>query len=403
MKTKAVSDRPHDWARLGFALALAVVSIWALKTEAHRVFSPHGLWDFGAFVASGRAAAQGLDPYGIYPPLTPHVVFPGFESWNPNLNPPISALLFQAFDMAEPARSLEVWNWISVACYLVAIGLLLWRYTKGLEAALIGIWAVGLAGFLDTLYLGQIYTPLVLCAVGAWLLLESGKPVPAGILIGLLISMKPNFLVWPVLLFLAGYRLPSLVAIAAAAVIAAIPLLVFGPYIYLDWLKLVASDGDRAIFLTNASLAGFAARIGLPFLGPVISGLLLIGLAAWAFRSRPAILDVSGLALLAALMASPLGWIHYTLFLAPIMIRHRDRIWSLIAALALTIPVPFVLSQFGKPAYVQFTTGSIYGWALVLLFAGLVLRQWQGAEASVTRGGDRSSRMSYPQSGGSAP
>lgn len=403
MKTTAVSDRPQDWVRIGFALVLAVVSIWALRTEANRVFSQHGFWDFGAFVASGRAAAQGLDPYGIYPPLTPHVVFPGFESWNPNLNPPISALLFQVFDMADPVRSLQVWNWISIACYLAAIGLLLWRYTRGLEAALIGVWAVGLAGFLDTLYLGQIYTPLVLFAVGAWLLLESGRLVAAGILIGLLISMKPNFLVWPVLLFLAGYRLASLAAIATAAVIALIPLAVFGPHIYLDWLKLVASDGDRAVFLTNASLAGFVARVGLPFLGSILSGLLLIGLAAWAFRSRPAIMDVSGFALVAALLASPLGWIHYTLFLLPIMIRHRDRIWSLVAALALTVPVPFVLSQFGKPPLVQVTTGSIYGWALVLLLVGLAFRQWQSRAARITAGDDRPSNISYQQPDGSSP
>ncbi len=389
-------------ARLVFALVLAVLAVWALKVEIPRIFSAHGLWDFGAFVASGRAAAQGLDPYGIYPPLTPHVVMPGFESWNPNLNPPVSALLFQMFDTADPERARLIWNGISVLCYLIAVGLLLRRYTRGTESVLVGIWTLGLAGFLDTLFLGQIYTPLVLCAAGAWLLLERRQFIAAGILIGLLISMKPNFLVWPVLLFLAGYRLPSLAAIATAGIIALVPLAVFGPGIYIDWLKLVASDGERAVFLTNGSFAGLAARMGLQFLAPVISGALLIGLAGWAFRWKPGVLEASGLALVAALLASPLGWIHYTLFLLPVLMSHRSRVWCFITSLALTVPVPYVLAQFGKPAWLQATVGSVYGWALVLVLAGLAFETWWSRDDALTAGGDRRSSLAYPQPPGNA-
>jgi hypothetical protein len=64
-------------------------------------------------------------------------------------------------------------------------------------------------------------------------------------MIGLLISIKPNFAVRPVLLFLAGHRTPSVVAIVTAVVIAAVPLLIFVSGIYLDWLHLVATDGGR--------------------------------------------------------------------------------------------------------------------------------------------------------------
>ncbi|MDY6962513.1 MAG: glycosyltransferase family 87 protein, partial [Pseudomonadota bacterium] len=367
------ASRPqHHVFRLLFPIGLAVLSLWVINFEFPRVVSDHGWWDFGAFVASGRAAAAGLDPYGIYPPLTPHVVFPGFEAWNPNLNPPISALLFQLFDITDLATSLRVWWGISLVCYLAAVVLLLRRYSEGVEAILLGIWAFALAGFWDTLFLGQIYTPLVLAAVVAWLLLERGKLVQAGILIGLLVSMKPNFLVWPVLLFLAGCWRPPLVAAATAAVVAAIPLAVFGPQIYLDWLSLVASDGDRAVFLTNASLAGLAARAGLPLLGTVLSALLLLSLAAWAVWRRPGTMDVSSFALVAALLASPLGWIHYTLFLLPVLLHHWQRPWTWPVAVALTIPVPLVLAQFGASAWLQLTVGSVYGWSLVLLLLGLI-------------------------------
>ncbi|KEQ03824.1 glycosyltransferase family 87 protein [Pseudorhizobium pelagicum] len=372
------ASRPqHHVFRLLFPIGLAVLSLWVINFEFPRVVSDHGWWDFGAFVASGRAAATGLDPYGIYPPLTPHVVFPGFEAWNPNLNPPISALLFQLFDITDLATSLRVWWGISLVCYLAAVILLLRRYSEGVEAILLGIWAFALAGFWDTLFLGQIYTPLVLATVVAWLLLERGKLVQAGILIGLLVSMKPNFLVWPVLLFLAGCWRPPLVAAATAAVIAAIPLAVFGPQIYLDWLSLVASDGDRAVFLTNASFAGIAARAGLPLLGTVLSALLLLSLAAWAVWRRPGTMDVSSFALVAALLASPLGWIHYTLFLLPVLLHHWQRPWTWPVAVALTIPVPLVLAQFGASAWLQLTVGSVYGWSLVLLLLGLIANDRQ--------------------------
>jgi alpha-1,2-mannosyltransferase len=95
-------------------------------------------------------------------------------------------------------------------------------------------------------------------------------------MIGLLISMKPNFAVWPVLLFLAGHRVPSVVAIATAVIIAAVHLVIFGPGIYLDWLHLVATDGGRAVFLTNASFAGLAAGAGLPALGTALAVALLL-------------------------------------------------------------------------------------------------------------------------------
>ena len=94
--------------RLAYAVALALLSGWMIFSELPRALPGHGLWDFGSFVASGRAAREGLNPYGVYP-LTLRVELPGFEAWNPNLNPPISALLFQLFDLADPEVTFEIW------------------------------------------------------------------------------------------------------------------------------------------------------------------------------------------------------------------------------------------------------------------------------------------------------
>lgn len=361
------------------SLMLAALSPYVITLEFPRVVSDHGLWDFGSFVASGRAAREGLNPYGVYP-LTLNVSLPGFEAWNPNLNPPISALLFQAFDWADPAVSLRVWWWISIASYVATVLLLLRRYGRSQPPVLalaLALWMFALAGFWDTLFLGQIYLPLVFASTVAWLLLERGENIWAGVLIGLVVAMKPNFLVWPVLLFLSGYRAPAIVTIAMVAIISAIPLVAYGPEVYRQWIELVASDRERAFFLSNASFAGLAARAGVPVWGLVFSAALLGGLALWAFWCRPTVLRASALALVASLLASPLGWIHYTLFLLPVFLSYWDRPAMRLLALLLIIPVPFVIDQFTKPAWIQITIGSVYGWALVLCLAVLLASEWR--------------------------
>lgn len=363
------------WGRWIASLVLAVLSVLAITSEFPRIAPGDALWDFGSFVASGRAAKEGLNPYGIYP-LTLHVELPGFETWNPNLNPPISALLFQLFDLAEPRVSFQVWRWISIAFYVATVFLLVRRFGGSQWWSMV-LWAFALAGFWDTLFLGQIYLPLVFAAVAAWVFLERGAGLSAGILIGLVISMKPNFLVWPALLFLSGHRLPALAAIATATLIGAIPLAVYGPEVYRQWFELVASDRERALFLTNASFAGLTARAGVPTLGLVLSLALLVGLAAWAFRRRPDTISASALALVAALLASPLGWIQYTLFLLPVILSHWQRPAMRVVALLLIVPVPFIIGQLGKPAWIQVTIGSIYGWALVLCLAILIAVEWR--------------------------
>ena len=84
----------------------------------------------------------------------------------------------------------------------------------------------------------------VLAGVSAWILLERKKEIWAGILIGLVVAMKPNFAVWPALLLLSGTYRPALASIATVAVVSAIPLAVFGPEIYRQWLDLLASDAQ---------------------------------------------------------------------------------------------------------------------------------------------------------------
>jgi hypothetical protein len=199
--------------------------------------------------------------------------------------------------------------------------------------------------------------------------------------------MKPNFLVWPVLLFLSGHRLPALVSFATLGAVSAVPLLVMGPEVYRQWFELLASDRERAFFLTNASLVGLTARMGLPALG-VWLGLALLGVSAfWALRARPTALQASALALLLSLLASPIAWIHYTLFLLPILFSRWRMMGIRLVAVLLIVPVPFILDRFGQPAWVQVTSGSLYNWALVLCLIALLMHARKGSERSTVADG----------------
>ena len=379
-------------------LVIALLAVWVISSEYPRTLPGEVLFDLGSFVASGQAARDGLNPYGIYPPLTFHLVLPGFETWNPNLNPPISALLFQLFGLAEPHRMFRIWYCITAVLYAGTIALLLARY-KTAPRLVFTLWACSLAGFWETLALGQIYVPLVLASVAAWLLLERGATAWAGVLIGLVVAIKPNFAVWPALLLLTGHFRPALFSIVTAAVVSAIPAAVLGVQVYQQWFALIASDSARAVFLTNVSLGGLAARAGLPLVGMGLSLVLLAGSAFWAWARRRPVNDVSAIALVVALLAAPVAWVHYTLFLLPVICaRWRMRgMWSVAAALMVT--VSFVTRQLDEPVDVQLTLGSIYGWAVVLLLVLLVTDELRkagllGAPATEPRNADAAAPMS---------
>jgi len=339
-------------------------TFWAFRNDALR--------DFGSFIAAGRAATAGRDPYGAEEPLVFVVSIPQLD-WEipaPNLNPPISVPLFQLLDHLEPVQAIQTWRGISFVFYFLAIALLAWYYHQSGSFLRI-VWAIALAGWWHTIEVGQIYAPLVLATVGAWLLLRSGHRISAGLLIGILVAFKPQFAIWPLFLLVTGFWQTFLASAITAAILWLLPLLAYGPGIYLQWLA--ASSQFQGYALPNFSLAGLSIRFGSLSLGIAVGVLLIAILLYTVVRSKCPLETVSTLALLATLLVSPITWSGYTLVLLPAFFVKNWSWPTRIAGILLAVPFAFVVSAFSGSRVAFIVFGWFYGWALLALLADMLI------------------------------
>ncbi|TAK35487.1 MAG: DUF2029 domain-containing protein [Chloroflexota bacterium] len=192
---------------------------------------------------------------------------------------------------------------------------------------------------------------LLLLVIMAWLALRRERYATAGLMIGLLVALKPQFAVWPGLLLMAGYYRTVLAAAAAGLAAGVVPAVVYGPDIYARWLSVTTASTRAFGSGGNASLVGLATRLGVPILGLALSALLLVGLVLWSWWRRPDALRLTGISLAAMMLASPLGWIGNTIWLLPVFFARRwtPTLWC--AALLLLLPYfsPLHVALLGLP------------------------------------------------------
>lgn len=367
--------------REAWKLAAAGLLIASALLHLHAATFSEDLLDFGSFWESGRAVNEGSDPYGIYPnthrPIEPPHV-------NPNLNPPTSLLLFAPLGLLDPYLARNILWWVGFVTYALLAVFLISRYRPP-DGPLIAAWTLALPAFWSTLSLGQIYVLLLIPAVFGWLMLERGQAVTAGVAIGILSAFKPNMLVWPAMLFLAGHRREAMVSAVSFLCVSLLPLIVWGPDIYVRWFELFISDDPiRRTHFVNASLSGITARLGLPFAGIVISVGLLCAAALAAFKWRPDRLKTSGFAIALSTVASPLAWLHYLLFLLPpIFARRSWRPVMIVACAMLAVPIGVIgwlgvelANALPEATWVSgITVQSYYSWT-ALLFAVALARDF---------------------------
>jgi len=336
--------------------------------------------DFGSFLASGKALTEGLNPYGIYA-STFRPDSTGIA--HPNLNPPASLLLFAPLSLAEPNIAFEVVWWGGLLGYLAVIVILLRRQPDQDAVLPMAAWALALPALWDGLQLGQIYLGLLVVVAGAWYLLERGCAARAGLLIGIFLAVKPNFLFWPVLLFFTGHRRAAVWAGISFFALSLLPLLVFGPDIYKQWFDVVVAEtGGREGFFTNASIMSIGYRAG----STVTTVLLVLAILTWTvaqiLRKQTDVADASAIGIGLGIVLSPVAWFHYMIFLLPAMLTRR---WSpriLIAAVLMLVPAAMLHMIYMSPLAqnpaltgpVLATFGSVYSWTALFLLAGFARR-----------------------------
>ena len=326
--------RPGVWWTFAAASAVLLGAAFAYLPS----FGPHAQYGYkvlGSFWASGWAAAHGLNPYAVCPlTWTFHLDGHAGTVVDLNLSPPALLPFFAAFSWVSVDAAVRAWTLVS-ALLMIGSGALLVGANRGHVQHRQILWFLLARAMFNTLWLGQDYSLMIALAVGAWVLLERDHELAAGIALGLLMAAKPNYALWPLLLVFCGRWKASAVAAGVAAALCALPLALYGPGIYGEWMRAVASD-PHWFFPNEVSLIGLATRMGHARTGEAAAAVLLVAACAVVAWKRPSLRVTSGVALSVGMLASPLAWYQYAMLLAgPLFARRWN--WALTVVLALLL------------------------------------------------------------------
>jgi Glycosyltransferase family 87 len=363
----APSERvPTPWPWFGLASCIILAATIFKGSVGLDPAIPPKLRVFGSFWASGWAASHGLNPFALYS-LSPETIVPGV--FDINLSPPALLPLFALLSHCDPAQAARAWIVSQAVLFILATGILLAAARAALRPWQ-ACWILLTPQIYDGIRLGQDYAVLYLMAVLGWVALRTGRPIAAGLLIGALVAAKPNFVLWPVFLLLVGERRPAVIAFLCAGGLSLLPAALYGPAVYVQWFAAVGAD-RHWMLATDASLPGVAARLSVPVVGSALSAAAIAVGGALVWWRRPSPLAASGLALAIGIVASPLAWADYLVFLLPAFV---DGQWGKprnLAAALLTVPPGVPLLAMHQSPWIATLGGVIYTAAFLLIIGGM--------------------------------
>lgn len=331
-----------------------------------------GFYDYSSFMASGFASRHGLNPYGSNYPTIFHIEIPEFniDVKAVNLNPPIFLPLFEFLSRYPTYVSFRTWQILSVLLYLVIVYLIIKNYpTQSIIWQI--TWMLSLAGFWQTIKLGQIYIPLLFLYICLLILYKKQQKIPAAILLGIIIAIKPNFIIWAVLLFVIKEYLMSFISVATFGLFSMIPVVIYGIPIYKAW-NIAVQQFNGYTLPANNTFIGLFSRFGLFQVGSVLGGILLLVITILIWMKKPSWQLTSNFAIVLSLLSSPVAWCGYTLFLIPIIYERKwHNTWMLAAIIFMTpfylIQETFIMNEFN---FVFF--GWFYGWGIIIVLINLI-------------------------------
>lgn len=343
------------------------------------------LLDFGSFWDSGRAAIEGRNPYT----WGQHTFFVRINErflFNYNLNPPASLLLFGPMSLIDPDRGYI----LNYGCSLVLFFIIARFVSRSIaeeNRGLFLLWAMSLPFLWDTLKLGQIYVYLAAFSVLAYVSTRKQLYARGSVFWGALLAIKPNF--GAILLFVPPAYWKR-IAIPAVLVFLLCNLLALGLFdvdTYIRWYGAVTSDLARLSFPTNVSLSGTLSRLTDTSTYFHINGILLvlcIALAYYLTRNIQQLEVRIKVGYLVAILASPIGWVHYLLIAFPVFMGFKvDNLGLLIMTLYLA-PIYAVVGYHYTPTLMNAAI-SMYYPAATLLLLYKVLRDHKKSIAAVSQ------------------
>lgn len=372
--------RSAPWQKqiAGFSIWFCAVAFLLLVSNqalaSFNFSSQHELLDYGSLYGSASLANLHVNPYLDHPLVShirdidrhgPSTPLQGTSVKAINLNPPVVLYPFRLLARLTPDTSYAVWTSISACLFLGSIFLVQTMYpSKRLRIRILWILAMGAVWY--TFHLGQIYMILLFCASLAWWALRKQNWLVAGISIGVICAIKPNFLVWPGLLIAGKSKKIGFTAFATTGLLSAVPLLLQGPVIYREWLA--ACRGFNGYELPgNASLLAIFSRAGIPEVGFAITILLLAAVTLWVFFAKLETLYNSEIGILASLLAGPISWLGYTILLLPVLYGKSMNTLTRIGCVLLCIPMWKSIANAGTShlMYILFSAPNMYAIGLL--------------------------------------
>ncbi len=344
---------------------------WLLKSNT-------SFYDLGSFIAAGQLITRGENPYSIDSAYIFEVEFTeaGISGIAPNLNPPISVVIFEKFFRGSPWLLLLASRAISFILYSALIFLLSTTTVEKEKKVLLIFFSFSLAGMWHTLQLGQIYIYLLLMEAAVFYFLRKMNYLAAGIFLGLLAAMKPNLIYWILILGVYGYWKTFIVSGAVFGITSLIPLLQYGTMVYIQWLDAsITYTPELLLFPGNNSFQGLTARLGFPETGIFLSIILGVVVAVVVLRYKPNENTTNLLAVTTTLLISPIAWVGYTLMLLPVFWFQNE--WKLeycLAGVIFCVPFLIILDLFEKSTINFIFFGWFYGWGLLILLGASLLR-----------------------------
>jgi Glycosyltransferase family 87 len=383
----ARADASVDRSRTRWRAALIPIAVTLLAIVVYQTRIQHEMVDF---LTWRKAVVRGLHGEPLYRLQDGHYQFKYF---------PAFALLMAPFGMLDEDTGKALWFTISVGLLAALLRSSVAALPERRLSRRTLLWfAIVLFAkfYAHELLLGQTNLLLGALLLAGLLAVQIGRPVPAGLLVGVAAFVKPYALIMvPWLLVARGW--PS--AAAAGGTVAVgllLPAVVYGWSGNLDllrqWLRTVTdSTTPNLLGNDNVSIAAMWAK----WLGPgslasglawlTIIGTLVLVIAAWRRRrsvAAPEYLEWALLMLLVPLI-SPQGWDYVLLLAAPAVVCLVDRWreltarwqWGLGMALALMCLTFF--DVMGRTLYGQFMALSLVSVCALAVAVGLVHVRWR--------------------------